>query len=100
MNNNKETATERSSRIGCYCSVWDKDPEFYPKQNVPEGYCGICKRCKEPGHTRHYPGPVPYTGAWCDSCYKFLGRTWFLRLPILWILVYIPILGILAYLII
>ncbi len=35
--------------------------------------CGTCERCGEPGHTRHYPGPVPSTGAWCDRCYRIVG---------------------------
>ena len=74
MNRINETPTERSERIGCYCSLWDKDPQFYVKENVPEGYCGICDNCKKPGHTRHYPGPVPYTGSWCDSCYLKEGK--------------------------
>ena len=36
--------------------------------------CGTCERCGEPGHTRHFPGPVPVTGAWCDACYRHVGR--------------------------
>jgi hypothetical protein len=44
----------------CYCSPGDIS-------------CGICERCREPGHTRHFPGPVPYTGAWCDRCYRIVG---------------------------
>ncbi len=36
--------------------------------------CGTCERCGEPGHTRHFPGPVPVTGAWCDACYRLVGR--------------------------
>ena len=38
-----------------------------------ETHCGTCERCGVPGHTRHFPGPVPYTGAWCDRCYRFVG---------------------------
>ena len=43
----------------CYCS--------------PESDCGElqCAKCGEMGvaHACHYPGPVPVTAAWCDSCY-------------------------------
>ena len=35
-----------------------------------ETFCGTCERCGAPGHTRHFPGPVPVTGAWCDRCYR------------------------------
>jgi hypothetical protein len=28
--------------------------------------------CGKPGHTCHFPGPLPYTGAWCDSHYTIL----------------------------
>jgi hypothetical protein len=35
--------------------------------------CGTCERCGAPGHARHFPGPVPYTGAWCDRCYRVVG---------------------------
>jgi len=42
---------------GCYCGDGDAS-------------CGTCERCGGAGHTRHFPGPVPYTGAWCDRCYR------------------------------
>jgi hypothetical protein len=54
----------------CFCSLWETNPEFLEKQGLPHGYCGICDLCGDPGHTRHYPGPVPVTGAWCDVCYQ------------------------------
>ena len=57
---------------GCYCGLWQTNPEVLRSQGVPEGYCGLCQVCSKPGHTRHYPGPVPYTGAWCDPCYRRL----------------------------
>lgn len=50
------TATDRE----CYCT---------PGQDS----CGTCERCGAPGHTRHFPGPVPVTGAWCDRCYARVG---------------------------
>ena len=63
-----------SSEIGkyCYCDIWEKDPNHFESQGIPRGYCGICDGCGAPGHTRHYPGPVPVTGAWCDDCYRRL----------------------------
>jgi hypothetical protein len=61
--------TEQLPR-SCYCSLWETNPEFLQKQGLPHGYCGICDLCGDPGHTGHYPGPVPVTGAWCDVCYQ------------------------------
>src|ERR1051325_9160950 len=77
----------------CYCDGVDAD--FRQKYGIPEGYCGICERCGQPGHTRHFPGAVPYTGAWCDRCYKIVGWTWFLRPP--FVLIPLVILGVLLY---
>lgn len=51
---------------GCYCKPG-------------ELFCGTCERCGAPGHTRHFPGPVPYTGSWCDRCYRVVGLTWALK---------------------
>ncbi|MFC1855483.1 hypothetical protein ACFL2A_02945 [Thermodesulfobacteriota bacterium] len=63
---------------GCYCGALDDD--FLKKEGIPQGYCGICERCSKPGHTRHYPGPVPYTGSWCDRCYKIEGVFYVLKM--------------------
>ena len=79
------------NKRGCYCELWEKDPSFFEKQGVPQGYCGFCEKCKRPGHTRHYPGPVPYTGTWCDRCYTILAWTWPVRVPVLWIFLWIPL---------
>ena len=46
-------------RKNCYCR-----PE--------DSYCGTCQVCGEPGHCRHFPGPLPYTGAWCEAHYAVL----------------------------
>ena len=54
----------------CYCNLWDTNPDTLVSQGVPRGFCGICERCQAPGHTRHAPPPAPYTGAWCDSCFR------------------------------
>lgn len=68
----------------CYCGLWKTNPACLREQGVPEGFCGICQRCNRPGHTRHFPGPVPYTGAWCDTCYRYLAWSWPLRSPAAW----------------
>ena len=57
---------------GCYCGIWDKNPAYFESQGVPRGYCGLCQRCKAPGHTRHFPGAAPYTACWCDRHYRIL----------------------------
>lgn len=44
-------ATER----GCYCGLWDTNPQFYASQAPPPG---------------------AYTGSWCDRCYRVLALTW------------------------
>jgi hypothetical protein len=53
-------------KSNCYCESVTK--EYREKYGIPEGYCGICEVCNAPGHTQHFPGAVPYTGAWCNSC--------------------------------
>lgn len=60
---------------GCYCFIWEQTHEGalnWQKDNlekgVTKGYCGECD-CGKPGHVCHYPGPVPFTGCWCDDCY-------------------------------
>jgi hypothetical protein len=62
--------TEEAQRRGCYCGVWDTNPGAYQSLGYPHGYCGFCQACGRPGHTRHFPGPVPYTGCWCDFHYR------------------------------
>ena len=54
----------------CYCPTDGKQPTWLTDDNIPLGFCGICDDCGEFGHTRHYPGPVPFTGSWCDTCYE------------------------------
>ncbi len=69
---------------GCYCGLWQTNPATLTEQGVPPGFCGICERCGQPGHTRHFPGPVPVTGSWCDRCYGIVawqGRALRLAIP-------------------
>jgi len=61
-------------RGGCYCQT--PHPEYLRKMGVPEGYCGTCDACGEPGHARHYPGPVPVTAAYCHRHYDELARSY------------------------
>ena len=76
----------------CYCDLWKTRPEVLRQQGIPEGFCGICERCGKPGHLRHYPGPVPYTGAWCDHCYRVIAWTWPFRVPMYW-----PVIGVFGW---
>lgn len=69
----------------CYCSVWATQPSIYSERGLPPGFCGHCGRCGAMGHSRHCPGPFPYTGAWCDRCYRIESVTWLFRTPIGWI---------------
>jgi hypothetical protein len=61
--------TEDAIRRGCYCDPWDTDPDAMRARGLPEGFCGHCEKCGQPGHVRHFPGAVPYTGSWCDKHY-------------------------------
>ncbi len=70
-------------RRNCFCTLWQTKPEALTSQGIPDSYCGICERCGKPGHMSHYPGPVPYTGAWCDRCYRIVAWTWPFRIPVL-----------------
>lgn len=76
-----------SHKRNCYCGGWDKNPAAYEREGYTLGYCGICERCGVPGHTRHFPGPVPYTGSWCDRCYRVLKWTWPFRSVMGWVFI-------------
>lgn len=73
----------------CYCFLWEQNAESLRQQGIPPGYCGMCQVCGAAGHTRHYPGPVPYTGAWCDACYAQLADRATLGRFIHWVLLLI-----------
>ena len=66
----KTPETQTAIKRGCYCRVWNTNPAHFESLGVPRGYCGLCKVCGRPGHTRHFPGAVPYTGSWCDFHYR------------------------------
>ena len=59
-------------RNPCYCGSIPE--ESLAEQGVPKGFCGLCEICTKPGHLQHFPGSVPYTGAWCDSCFLKVKR--------------------------
>lgn len=84
MPNDKTTPQKNPNERGCYCAGIDAG--FRRKFDIADGYCGVCERCGKPGHTRHFPGPVPYTGAWCDRCYRIVAFTWWLRSPTSWLI--------------
>lgn len=79
-----------ASERGCYCDVWEKDPAPYEARGIPRGFCGLCERCRAPGHSRQHPGPMAYTGSWCDPCFKRLRWTWPFRHPVVWFFLWIP----------
>jgi hypothetical protein len=79
----------------CYCGLWDTNPAMYEERGYPLGFCGKCERCGAPGHTRHFPGPVPYTGAWCDRCYRIVAWTSPFRAGKGW--AYLIVFGFVAY---
>jgi hypothetical protein len=66
----------------CYCGLWEENPALLESRQIPQGFCGICERCGQPGHLRHAPGGVPYTGEWCDKCFRVVAvqnyARWFL----------------------
>ncbi len=74
----------KQSPTNCLCSLWETNPQLLEKQGLPHGYCGICELCGDPGHTRHYPGPVPITGVWCDTCYQVQAHKAPIRTPGVW----------------
>lgn len=61
--------SERSNERGCYCGLWESNPEVFEREGLTRGWCGRCGVCGSPGHTRHAPDG-PYTAAWCDRCYR------------------------------
>jgi hypothetical protein len=60
---------------GCYCGLWETQPGFFTGKEIPPGFCGRCQTCGAPGHVRHHPGAVPFTGSWCDRHYRRLQFT-------------------------
>ena len=73
VESNPATDEHGAESRDCYCNLWETDPAVFEK-GLPRGYCGFCEVCGKPGHTRHYPGPRPYTGSWCDEHYAGLSR--------------------------
>ena len=63
---------EAAEEPECDCGTSDSAVSSPCTDGLPAGYCGWCAICGRPGHTRHFPGPVPVTGAWCDLHYRML----------------------------
>jgi hypothetical protein len=65
------------ARRGCYCDQWQSEEgRMQPhSEGIPEGFCGRCIACGEPGHMSHYPGAFAFTGSWCDKHYIEEART-------------------------
>lgn len=61
--------TKKWPQGDCYCDLWNRSPKTLEKQGVPRGFCGFCDVCGKPGHLQHFPGAVPFTGAWCRKHY-------------------------------
>jgi hypothetical protein len=56
----------------CYCEpggAGDRGGGAAPR------HCATCHECGKPGHLCHYPGPMPFTGNWCDEHYIREART-------------------------
>lgn len=92
----KPTCAPAGKTRQCYCG--SLSAEFLRERKIPEGYCGICERCGQPGHTQHFPGPVPYTGAWCDRCVRIVALTWPLRNPVVWFALAVITVAVVAFL--
>ena len=88
-------ASAAGAQRRCYCK--SSHPELWRERGIPEGFCGICERCGKPGHTQHFPGPLPYTGAWCDRCVKIVALTWPLKNPAVWTVVAVVVVFIVTY---
>jgi hypothetical protein len=74
------TCERTPAKRQCYCD--SLSAEWKAEQGYAEGFCGVCERCGKPGHTQHFPGPLPYTGSWCDRCVKIVSVTWIFKNPV------------------
>src|SRR5437879_7738134 len=61
-----------ANKRGCRCGGSETSPGGQEAAGLPRGYCGLCVMCSKPGHSRHHPGAVRFTGAWCDFHYRVL----------------------------
>ncbi len=77
-------------RNPCYCGAIDR--EVLESEGIPADYCALCDICNEPGHIQHFPGAVPCTGAWCDSCLIKVKRKYQLKVFII-----LTIIGVVVY---
>ena len=59
-----------SEQRDCYCGLDGSTGTSTATSDVPPGICGRCDVCGHPGHIRHFPGPAPVTGTWCDIHFR------------------------------
>lgn len=51
----------------CYCNERLGNPELRALLSaLPDGFCGTCDTCGQPGHSRAHPYR-PVSGSWCDE---------------------------------
>jgi hypothetical protein len=62
---------DQGAVLSCFCSEREKDPRSF--SHVPDGFCGFCDICGEPGHVRPHPTEA-FTGAWCDEHWRDLEK--------------------------
>src|SRR5207244_3904871 len=67
-----DDAMASANKRGCRCGGSETSPGGQEAAGLPRGYCGLCVMCSKPGHSRHHPGAVRFTGAWCDFHYRVL----------------------------
>jgi hypothetical protein len=72
----ENVASDSSHGRSCYCPKDGVHPTYLRRAGIPPGYCGRCLVCHAPGHTCHFPGSLPFTGAWCDAHYAIIADCW------------------------
>lgn len=84
--------------MSCYCEERQSNPELAREMaDIPDGYCGFCDLCGQPGHTRAHPDS-PTTGAWCDEHWKaLLNRSSFSPANLIRYGFYLAIFGLFSY---
>lgn len=80
--------------------ICDRDPidvDDFEEGSISKEYCGTCETCENPGHIRHYPSSVPYTGSWCDSCFAKLERKEKIKMNSIMVVVVVLIVVLISY---
>ncbi len=58
----------RRLRRNCYCDTWARLGGRPQTADFPDGFCGLCSICGDPGHRSHHPYTVGSV-SWCDRCF-------------------------------